>query len=152
MKLPDYAKWVIENFRLGYVATVTQDGRPSLSPKGTFVVLDDNTIAFGEIRSPQTLANLAHLPECEINFVDPFARKGVRVRAASSFVDRGTDEFENLIVRWIDIWGDLADRINVVVTLKVSKVGLLTTPPYDDGATEEELIALYRQKYAEIYP
>ncbi|MEM7616810.1 MAG: DapH/DapD/GlmU-related protein, partial [Pseudomonadota bacterium] len=36
-------------FPLGFVATVTADGRPHLSPKGTFLVLDDSTIAFGEI-------------------------------------------------------------------------------------------------------
>lgn len=150
--LQNYAKHVIETFRLGYVATVTPGGRPSVSPKGTFVVLDEQTIAFGEIRSPQTLTNLSHLPECEVNFVDPFARKGVRVRGNSRFIRRDTEEFERLIQKWRDIWGDLADRINVIVLLEVSAVALLTTPPYDDGATEEAMIALYKAKYAEIYP
>ena len=152
MKLPNYAKHVIETFRLGYVATVTPGGRPSVSPKGTFVVLDDETIAFGEIRSPQTLTNLTHLPECEVNFVDPFARKGVRVRGTSVFVRRNTDQFTDLIAQWQAIWGDLAARVNVIVRLEVTDVKFLTTPPYDDGATEEEMVTLYKSKYSEIYP
>lgn len=152
MKLPEYARWVIETFRLGYVATVTTGGSPSVSPKGTFVVLDDETIAFGEIRSPQTITNLSHKPECEVNFVDPFARKGARVRGRAVFVRRGTDEFAALLPQWEAIWGDLAKRINIIVRLRVDQVKPLTTPPYDDGATEEEMVALYKQKYAEIYP
>jgi predicted pyridoxine 5'-phosphate oxidase superfamily flavin-nucleotide-binding protein len=45
--------------RLGFVATVSATGEPNVSPKGTFVVVDDRTLAFGEIRSPGTIANIA---------------------------------------------------------------------------------------------
>ena len=38
----------IERVRMGFVASITPGGRPSLSPKGTFVVLDDCRVAFGE--------------------------------------------------------------------------------------------------------
>ena len=48
--IPVAAKELIETFPLGFVATVTEDGMPSLSPKGTFLILDDKTIAFAEIR------------------------------------------------------------------------------------------------------
>jgi len=70
---------VITEQRLGFVASVGADGTPNLSPKGTFIVLDEQTIAFGEIRSPNTLRNIDHNPVVEVNFVDPFARKGVRI-------------------------------------------------------------------------
>ena len=75
MKLPQSAQKIIELWPLGFVATVTAGGRPSVSPKGTFLVLDDETIAFGEIRSPQTVTNLQTQPELEVNFVDQFTRK-----------------------------------------------------------------------------
>ena len=45
-------KRIIQEKRLGFVATIGRDGAPSLSPKGTFFVLDDGTIVFGDIRSP----------------------------------------------------------------------------------------------------
>ncbi len=152
MKLNAFSRSVIETFRLGFVASVTADGRPNVSPKGTFVVLDDETIAFGEIRSPGTMANLAHQPEVEVNFVDQWKRKGVRVRGKTRIIDRGTADFERLIPLWHELWGDLADRVNSIVLIPVAEVRLLTTPPYDTGATEAEMIATYKANYAEIYP
>lgn len=151
MPLSAAAKNLIAAFPLGFVATVTEDGHPHLSPKGTFLMLDEATIAFGEIRSPGTLANLAHRPEAEVNFVDPFKRKGLRIRGAARVVGPGA-EFDRLIPHWRAVWGDLAGRINALVLIAADEVRPLTTPPYDDGATEEEMIALYKRKYAEIYP
>lgn len=152
MKLPQPAQDMIATFPLGFVATVGAGGRPSVSPKGTFLVLDEETIAFGEIRSPQTLSNLGHLPECEVNFIDVFKRKAWRVRGAVVIVREGTDEFSQLLHKWQTIWGDLSDRINAVVKINVEHANEVTTPPYDDGATEEEMIAIYKAKFTEIYP
>lgn len=152
MKLPQSAIRCIEQWRLGFVATVTPDGRPSVSPKGTFIVVDRETVAFGEIRSPQTVANLTANPELEVNFVDQFTRKGVRIRGRAEFVHRGTAGFDALFPEFEEIWRDLAKRINMIVKVPVNEARPLTTPPYDDGATEEEMIALYRRKFMEMYP
>ena len=151
MPLNDFAKALIGRFPLGFVATGTADGAPYLSPQGTFLVLDDDTIAFGEIRSPGTMANLAHRAEAEVNFIDQWLRKGVRVRGPVRVIGAGA-EFDALIGRWRETWGALADRINALVLISASEVRLVTTPPYDDGVTEDEMIALYKSKFAEIYP
>lgn len=152
MDLPRSVQKLIAKFPLGFVATITPGGRPSVSPKGTFLVLDDETIGFGEIRSPQTVSNLTHNPELEVNFVDPFTRKGARIRGQAVMVRRGSDDFAMLIQKYESVWGDLTKRINMIVKIPVEEVKPLSTPPYDDGATEEEMIALYKAKYAEIYP
>ena len=48
----------IKNFlnlqKLGYVATVTSDGKPNLSPKGTIIGWTSHALAFADIRSPDT--------------------------------------------------------------------------------------------------
>ena len=152
MKLPAAATRIIEQFPLGFVATIDAEGRPCVSPKGTFLALDSDTIAFGEIRSPQTLANLRANPETEVNFVDPFLRKGVRVRGRARLVEQGSEAFGELIDRWVAVWSDLARRINVLVLIDVAEARPLSTPPYDDGVSEAEMIALYKRKFAEIYP
>jgi len=151
MPLNVLARKLIARFPLGFVATVTADGRPHLSPKGTFLVLDDATIAFGEIRSPGTMANLVHRAEAEVNFIDQWTRKGLRVRGRVRVVEAG-EEFDRLIPRWRAVWGTLASRINALVLISADEVRPLITPPYDDGATEEEMIAAYKAKFAEIYP
>ncbi|MCC0014730.1 MAG: pyridoxamine 5'-phosphate oxidase family protein [Rhodobiaceae bacterium] len=150
--IPGSAKKVIAEFPLGFVATVSPQGKPCVSPKGTFLVVEDDAIAFGEIRSPQTIANLTADPHTEVNFVDPFSRKGVRVRGTATLIRRGEDAFEALIGRWSEVWGDLAGRINILVRISADEIKPLTTPPYDEGASEAEMIALYKRKFAEIYP
>ncbi|MGI9351884.1 MAG: pyridoxamine 5'-phosphate oxidase family protein [Rhizobiaceae bacterium] len=152
MKLNDFAKQMIERFPLGFVATVTKDGLPSLSPKGTFFILDDETIAFGEIRSPGTMENLSHLPKTEVNFIDIWLRKGVRIFGSVEICERDSEEFQFLIPRWEEAFPTLAPRINAIVKIHTERVKPVTTPPYDDGITEEEMIATYKQKFAEIYP
>ena len=74
--LTEDMKRVVGEQRLGFVATVCPDGTPNLSPKGTVMVLDDDTLVFADIRSPGTIANLRSNPVVEINVVDPVVRKG----------------------------------------------------------------------------
>ena len=150
--IPKQTQQLITRWRLGHIATVTPGGRPSVSPKGTFLVVDDNTIAFGEIRSPQTVSNLTHNPECEVNFVDAFTRSGARLRGTAQMIRPETPDFDTLIPRFREVWDELCDRMTLIVKINVREVKPLTTPLYDDGVTEAELIALYKAKYAEIYP
>jgi len=69
---------VIESARLCFVATVTPEGRPNLSPKGTIRVWDDAHLFFLDIASPGTRANLERNPWMEINVVDQISRRGYR--------------------------------------------------------------------------
>ena len=57
--------------KLGYVATVSSDGKPNISPKGTIMGWTFDTLAFADIRSPDTLNNLRIHPDVEINVIDP---------------------------------------------------------------------------------
>ena len=147
--IPQSTQQLITRWRLGHIATVTPGGRPSVSPKGTFLVVDDTTIAFGEIRSPQTVSNLTHSPECEVNFVDAFTRKGARLRGTGDMVREGTAEFDALFPRFKEVWGDLCNRMNLIVKINVTEVKPLSSPPYDTGTTEEELVALWKAKFSE---
>src|SRR6187431_503123 len=70
---------IVDEQRLGYVASVGQDGTPNLSPKGTFAVWDDDHLVFAHLHSHHTVANLeAGRSMVEVNIVDPIARKGYR--------------------------------------------------------------------------
>ena len=150
--ISDEAKRIIGDFPLGVVASVAPDGTPAASPKGTFLVLDDRTIAYGDIRSPGTRRNLEASPVCEVVFVDPFSRKGVRLRGEAEIINESSPQFHDLHPKWIDAWGDLAARVTALVVIRVNRALPLATPPYDDGVTEEEMVALYVQKFAAIYP
>jgi predicted pyridoxine 5'-phosphate oxidase superfamily flavin-nucleotide-binding protein len=82
-------KRVVEEQRLGFVATVCPDGTPNLSPKGMTAVWDAENLVFANICSPGTLANLRQNPNVEVNVVDPFVRKGYRFKGVASVLDSG---------------------------------------------------------------
>lgn len=143
---------IIREFPLGVVATVTSDGVPAAAPKGTFLALGGDAIAYGDIRSPGTRRNLTHAPSAEVVFVDPFRRKGVRVFGPATIIGRRDPSFADLHPMWEQAWSGLSSRISHLVRIGAERVLHLATPPYDDGATEDEMIALYKSKFAELYP
>ncbi|WP_282605656.1 pyridoxamine 5'-phosphate oxidase family protein [Pelagibius sp. Alg239-R121] len=138
--LTDDMKRIVAEQKLGYVASVCADGSPNLSPKGTFLVRDNDHLMFAEIRSPNTRANIQNNPLVEINFVDLFSRKGFRCKGPARFVEEGTDEFTALLPSFIDGWGEeFATLINGIVVISVEAAGPLSSPAYDIGAEEGAL-------------
>ena len=142
-------KRIIQEQRLGFVATAAADGTPNLSPKGTFIVLDDATIAFGEIRSPGTLRNLRDNPRVEVNFVDPFARKGYRFAGTAQVVERGSATFPALLER---LKSTLGPRMRAVVTITVTRALPLTSPAYDDGTEEAAIRRSWTRHFRTLQP
>ena len=80
---PEMQRVVLEQ-RLGFVATVTAEGRPNLSPKGTTTLWDEEHLMFADLASPGTIENLATNPHVEINVVDPIPRKGYRFKGTAA--------------------------------------------------------------------
>jgi predicted pyridoxine 5'-phosphate oxidase superfamily flavin-nucleotide-binding protein len=91
MRLTDEMKGMVEHLRLCYVATVTPDGKPNLSPKGSLKVWDDETVLFADIASPGTMRNLHSYPFIEINLVDPFLRRGFRFKGRAEVCESGPE-------------------------------------------------------------
>ncbi|MEM8775858.1 MAG: pyridoxamine 5'-phosphate oxidase family protein [Pseudomonadota bacterium] len=148
--ITDFAKQMIETWRLGFIATADADGNVNLSPKGTFVVLDEKTFGFAEMRSPNTLANIATRPLVEVNFFDILARKAARLRGMATTIDRGTEKFEKLLPQFAPLWPDLANRFNAIVTIEAQTCQPITSPAYDAGAKEEDLRQIWCGKIAEL--
>lgn len=69
---------LIRAAHLCFAATVTPDGKPNVSPKGTIRVWGDTHLFFLDIASPGTRENLAHSPWIELNVVEQLLRRGYR--------------------------------------------------------------------------
>jgi uncharacterized protein len=148
MLTPDM-KRIIEEQLLGFVATAAADGTPNVSPKATFFVVDGQTIAFGEIRSPGTIRNLRTNPRIEINFVDPFVRKGYRFAGTADVAERGTDAFDTLLGQYR---GTLGPRFRAIVAITVTRAHPLTSPVYDDGAEEADVRRGWTARFRKLQP
>ncbi|HTO09299.1 MAG TPA: pyridoxamine 5'-phosphate oxidase family protein [Myxococcota bacterium] len=146
MLTPDM-KRVVEEQRLGFVATVCPDGSPNLSPKGTTAVWDDQHLAFANVRSPGTVANLRHNPAVEVNVVDPFARKGYRFKGTGSVLETG--QLHDRLVDFFRKRG-VSSPIHGVVLIRVTSAQFVDSPAYDRGESEAELRARWQRHFARL--
>ena len=130
---------VVDEQRLGYVASVCPDGTPNLSPKGTTAVWDDSRLVFAHIHSNQTVVNIeAGNPIVEVNVVDPIKRKGYRFKGPAT-VHRDGPSFEAGLRFYQQRSGLDQRRIQAIVIIDVEQVAALISPAYDDGASETEV-------------
>ena len=131
-------KRLITDHSAGMVATINDEGTPAVSPKATFVVLDDRSLAFGNIRSPGTVANLRARPAVEVCFIDVLTRKAVRVTGSGTIVERKAAE-PGLLSAFETAWGPYLPFMSDFVTIAVSAAELILSPAYDLDHTEHEL-------------
>jgi len=138
--LTEDMKRVVNEQRLGFVATVCPDGTPNLSPKGTTAVWDDDHIVFADIRSPATVSNLRRNPSTEINVVDPMVRKGYRFKGVATVLTEGT-----LFERILDFYrternlDESRIKIRSFVLVKIEEALPVVSPAYDLGLSEEQV-------------
>ena len=145
--LTDDMRRLIAEQRLCYVATVDAEGAPNLSAKGTLVVWDTNDLAFADIRSPRTVANLRGNPHVEINVVDPIARKGYRFKGTAEVHTVGP-VFERGLRLYAE--RDVVSAIRSVVIIHVTRALPMISPAYDTGRSEEDIRAQWERYYASI--
>ena len=133
--------------RLGYVATVTSDGKPNLSPKGTIIGWDNTSLAFADIRSPDTINNLKNNSNVEINVIDPLLRKGYLFQGEARIIN-DTNLYAEILVYYRNI--GVKSPINSIVLVNVSHVSEVTSPLYDLGISEQEIKSKWKKHFANL--
>lgn len=145
--LDETLKAFISRIRLCYVATVCPDGTANLSPKGSIAVWDARHVTFVDIASPQTIRNLRSNPSIEINVLDPFSRRGYRLKGRGSVKESGP-EFDAATRELKARFGDRYP-VNGVVVVEVETVRPLLSPVYqfnpdaDEAEVRREWMAFY---------
>ena len=148
VKLTADMQRVLNEQRLGFVASVCEDGTPNLSPKGTTTVWDDEHIIFADICSPGTISNIRHHPVVEINVVDPVTRKGYRFKGPATIHQQGPI-FEQGLAFYRQ--RGTVSPIRSIVLVQVERAIPLISPAYDQGKTEEEIRASWLQYWNVLY-
>ena len=133
--------------KLGYVATVTPDGKPNISPKGTIIGWTDKTLAFADIRSPDTMTNLKNNPDVEINVIDPLLRKGYLFQGKARILEEG-NEYQEILNHYRQ--NGIKSPINAIVLVDVSSVSDVISPLYDLGISENEIKSKWQKHFANL--
>lgn len=138
-KLTEPMKRLIENYSAGSVGTTCEDGSPAVSPKATFVVVDEGYIAFGNIRSPGTVANIRRRPDVEVVFLDVLTRRAVRVRGEAEIVEKSSAAGARLRPAFEEHWAPYVERMQEFVGISITRAELILSPAYDIGHTAADL-------------
>ena len=138
----------IKNFlnlqKLGYVATVSPDGMPNISPKGTIIGWSKNQLAFADIRSPDTVNNLKTNPNVEINVIDPLLRKGFLFKGFAKII-RDSSLYGEILNRYRD--NGIKSPINSIVLVDVTEISEVISPLYDMGIGEDEIKSKWKKHF-----
>jgi uncharacterized protein len=141
-------KEFVNRVRLGFVATVTADVLPNLSPKGTVIAWDDRHLAFADIHSPGTVQNLLANPAIEINVVDIFTRKGYRFKGRAE-VHKGDTVFNDVVAHFREAGSK--HPINNIVLVIVEKIIPVWSPAYEAGLSENEITERWIDYWKQIH-
>jgi uncharacterized protein len=133
--------------KLGYVATVSSDGTPNISPKGTIIGWTSETLAFADIRSPDTMNNLKNNSNVEINVIDPLLRKGYLFKGKAQIIQDKSlyDEILNYYRN-----KGVKSPITSIVLVDVSDVSNVTSPLYDLGISEQEIKSKWKKHFDDL--
>lgn len=134
--LDDDMKRLVDEQRLGYVASVCSDGSANLSPKGTTAVWDDDHLVFAHLHSPQTVANIeAGTRSWRSTWSTRSCGRDTASRAWPRFT--GTvPPYESGLRFYEERSGLAANRIKAIVLIKIDQTAPVISPAYDDGSTE----------------
>jgi len=141
----------IKNFlnlqKLGYVATVSSDGKPNISPKGTIIGWSSEILAFADIRSPDTMKNLIDNPNVEINVIDPLLRKGYLFQGTARILQDGT-LYREILNHYRQ--NGIKSPINSIILVDVSCVSDVISPLYDLGISEDEIKSKWQKHFSTL--
>jgi uncharacterized protein len=141
--LTEDMKRVVREQRLGYVATVSADGKPNVSPKGSLTIWDDTHLVFADIESPNTIKNLTVNGITEVNVVDPMTRKGYRFQGTATVLRSGATYWK-VIAHYKEEGADIR-RVRAVALIEVTGAAPLISPAYVTGLTEQEIARIWEE-------
>ena len=78
---------------LCWLATVSPDREPNVSPKEAFLIDNTGEIMIAHIASPKSVANIKSNSKVCVTFIDVFTQRGYKVMGEARFVEPPDDEF-----------------------------------------------------------
>jgi predicted pyridoxine 5'-phosphate oxidase superfamily flavin-nucleotide-binding protein len=127
VKLSEEAKRIIAATQPAFVATASRTGKPNVSPKGSFKVVDDEHVAFAEIASPGTIANIKENPLVEILVFNPETFGGCRIRGKAEILEAG-----DLVESFRSQFAPMKMKVRSAVRVTVDEVVIM--PPMKAGS------------------
>ena len=87
---------LVDESVLCWLATSSELGQPSVSPKEVFTVFDNDSIIIANIASPNSARNVRENPMVCVSFVNVFTQRGYQIKGAAQYLRNGDDGFPEI--------------------------------------------------------
>ncbi|MCB8820249.1 pyridoxamine 5'-phosphate oxidase family protein [Microvirga rosea] len=129
MKINDAFRADQKNAVLCWLATVSPEGVPNVSPKEIFALFDDESLVVADIMSPTTVRNIRANPKVCLSFVDVFRQKGFKVEGEALVVPREEAAFAVLGKDLLAMAGQ-DFPIKNVIHIRMTRISRILAPSY----------------------
>jgi len=148
MELTNEIRSSIDKSVLCWLATVSEDGTPNVSPKEVFTYFGSDQIIVANIASPQTVRNIRNHAKVCISFIDILVQKGFQVKGLARIIksdDQDFNEMEKVLLKITKGKFPFAS----VTAIEVQEVKPIIAPKYRlyPDTTEEDQIESAKKTY-----
>ncbi|TZG37702.1 pyridoxamine 5'-phosphate oxidase family protein [Agrobacterium sp. B1(2019)] len=129
MKINEAIRNDLQNSVLCWLATVDDDGTPSVTPKEIFSGHGDEHIVIADIASSHSVHNAIARPKVCVSFVDVFRQKGFKLTGNARIVAADDSDFQALGADLLRMAGT-DFPIRNIIAVKVESVSRIWAPSY----------------------
>ena len=149
MELTTEIKEYINRSVLCWLATVSVDNIPNVSPKEIFNHFESNKIIIANIASPQTVKNISKNKNVCISFIDILVQKGFQLKGKAEIIGKADLEFEEMEKILTKMTGGKFP-FATITKIEVEQIKPIIAPKYllYPETTEKEQIESAKKAYA----
>lgn len=150
MELSNEIKKYIDQSVLCWLATVSKDGVPNVSPKEIFTSYE-NKIIVANIASPTTVMNIKRNPDVCIAFIDILLQKGFQLKGTAQIITKKHLDFSKMELALVKLTHGLFP-FSSITEIKITSDKPIIAPRYllFPETTEEEQIESAKRVYGLI--
>lgn len=148
MELTTEIKESINKSVLCWLATVSPDGIPNVSPKEIFSHYGKDKIIVANIASPQTVQNIKKNENISLSFIDILVQKGFQIKGKAKIVKKKNLEFSRMEKVLIKMTGGKFP-FETITKITIGQVKPIIAPKYVlyPETTETEQIESAKKTY-----
>ncbi|MGP4750721.1 pyridoxamine 5'-phosphate oxidase family protein [Agrobacterium pusense] len=119
----------VENSVLCWLATVDEDGTPSVTPKEIFASYNEDHLVIADIASSHSVSNVIARPKVCVSFVDVFRQRGFKLTGQARIVAPGDADFNAFGNDLLRLAGT-DFPIRNIIAVKIESVSRIWAPSY----------------------
>ena len=148
MVLDEVTRDLIDKSVLCWLATVSEAGEPSVSPKELWGIAGEDSLVIAEIAFANGVTNIRNRSRACVSFVEIFRQKGMKIYVEAEIIPSSTESFQDLGVELLAIAGDrfvVRNLIHVHVdrASKIIAPGYMFFPDKDEEKVIQEFFRTY---------